>query len=93
MVQFARLLRRLKNKIPVDFKYKEPPTVIYTRSPTIGAKIFNYKQTIESIKSEDSKSEEFFCNCKDSKFVDNHHKQVVTGDLRIMQMKNSEIFY
>ena len=68
LVQFSRLLRRFHNKIPEDFKYKEPPTVIYTRSPTIGRKIFNYKQTIESIKTSDWKSENFSCNCKDSKF-------------------------
>src|SRR5215469_1135090 len=49
LVQFARILRRFQDKIPADFKYKEPPTVIYTRSPTIGQKIFNYKQTIESM--------------------------------------------
>ena len=87
MVQFSRLLRRFHNKIPEDFKYKEPPTVIYTRSPTIGRKIFNYKQTIESIKTSDWKSEMFSCNCKDSKFVDNHHKHVITGDLRIIANK------
>ena len=90
MVQFARLLRRFKNKIPVDFKYKEPPTVIYTRSPTIGAKIFNYKQTIESIKTSDCKSQSFSCKCKDSKFTDDYHKHVVTGDL---QIENFEIYY
>jgi len=87
LVQFSRLLRRFHNKIPEDFKYKEPPTVIYTRSPTIGRKIFNYKQTIESIKTSDWKSEMFSCNCKDSKFVDNHHKHVITGDLRIIANK------
>ena len=65
LVRFARILRRFKNKIPEDFKFKEPPTVVYTRSPTIGQKIFNYKQTIESIKSEDWKSENFSCHCKD----------------------------
>ena len=87
VVQFARLLRRFKNKIPVEFKYKDPPTVIYTRSPTIGAKIFNYKQTIESIKTDDWKSKILSCKCKDSPFVDNNHKHVVTGDLRIIANK------
>ena len=84
LVQFARLLRRFKNKIPEDFKYREPPTVIYTRSPTIGTKIFNYKQTIESIRTGDWKSKIFSCKCKDSKFVDSYHKHIVTGDLRII---------
>ena len=69
--------------IPEIFKYKEPPTVIYTRSPTIGTKIF-YKQTIESIRTGDWKSKNFSCKCKDSKFTDDHHKHVVTGDLRII---------
>ena len=88
MVQFSRLLRRFQNKIPQDFKYRDSPTVIYTRSPPIGQKIFNYKQTIESIKTSEWKSKKnFSCDCQESKFVDNHHKHVVTGDLRIITNK------
>ena len=87
LVQVARVLRRLQNKIPEDFKFREPPTVIYTRSPTIGQKIFNYKQTIESIQTDDWKSDDFSCSCKDSKFIDGHHKHVITGDLRIIANK------
>ena len=86
-MQFARILRRFQNKVPEDFKFKESPTVIYTRSPTIGQRIFNYKQTIDSIKSNEWKSENFSCNCKDSKFVDSFHKHVITGDLRIIANK------
>jgi len=83
LIQLARLLRRVK----IKFQDKEPPTVIYTRSPTIGQKIFNYKQTIQSLHTQDWKSDIFTCNCKDSKFVDDHHKHVVTGDLGIIENK------
>jgi len=87
LIQVARLFRRLKDKIPGDFKFREPPTVIYTRSPTIGQKIFNYKQTIQSIHTGEWKSDLFSCKCKDSKFMDGHHKHIVTGDLRIVENK------
>jgi hypothetical protein len=33
------------------------------------------------------KSKTFPCNCKDSKFNDDHHKHIVTGDLRIIENK------
>ena len=87
MVQLARILRRYKDKIPEDFKFKDPPTVIYTRCPTIGQKIFNYKRVIDAIHSKDWKSDHVSCHCTDSKFIDKHHKHIVTGDLRIIANK------
>ena len=87
LIQLSRLLRKFKNKVPNDFKFREPPTVIYSRSPTIGQKIFNYKQTVKSIQTGDWKSDLFSCKCNDSKFIDGHHKHVVTGDLRIIANK------
>ena len=50
LIQVARLVRRYKDKIPGDFKFREPPTVIYTRSPTIGHKNFQL-QTNDTINS------------------------------------------
>ena len=64
--------------IPINFKYREIPTIIYKRSPTIASKIFNYKQTVKEIPDNfmDAKNE---CKCCDSQFCDPIHGHVVTG--------------
>ena len=39
------------------------------------------------IESKDWKSDHVSCHCTDSKFIDKHHKHIVTGDLRIIANK------
>ena len=84
-VNIGQLLHKVTDTIPTTFKNREPPTVLYLRSRTIGRKIFNYKQTVEELKTKNWKAEDFPCNCKESKMCDPHHGHIVTGDLEFIQ--------
>ena len=66
------------------------PSVLHKLEPTIRNKIFNYRQTIDEINFSDATlldTNVDDCDCKDSPFVDHHHKHIVTGDLRIIKHK------
>ena len=74
-----------------DLQTKENiPVVTYNLGNTIRNKIFNYKQTVESIFINDNNSVcTGACNCHSSNFVDKDHGHVITGDLKII--KNSKL--
>ena len=64
------------------------PSVLHKLEPTIRNKIFNYRQTVIDINGTDMQTygtgiKE--CSCSDSPFIDDHHKHVLTGDLRIVK--------
>ena len=67
---------------------KLTPTVVYKLNPSIRSKLFNYKETVNSINTEDG---ETFgtgiinCECSNSTFCDPTHSHIITGDLRIIQ--------
>ena len=48
-VNIGSLLHKVNDAIPKNFKLNSVPTVIFTRSSTIGSKKFNYKKTIEDL--------------------------------------------
>ena len=60
-------------------------------TPTIRNKIFNYKETVESINTDDLDT---FgtnlpsCQCQDSPFVDPDHGHIMTGDLSFVKNKH-----
>ena len=61
------------------------PVVTYSLSNTIRNKIFNYKDTVESINITNINS--YIpepCDCHNSEYIDKDHKHVLTGDLRIV---------
>ena len=74
-------------KLPSALQQDEVPSVVYSLSNTIRNKIFNYKDTVNSIDTNDLGT---FgtgitdCDCHNSQFVDEHHGHIVTGDLRII---------
>jgi hypothetical protein len=74
-------------KLPTALQQEEVPSVVYSLSNTIRNKIFNYKDTVDSIDTNDF---ETFgtgitdCECQNSQFVDENHGHVITGDLRII---------
>ncbi len=59
--------------------------LLYQRSKSIGSVIFNYKDTINEVKTSDWKLDDSICNCRNSVFCDPHHQHIVTGDLRIIK--------
>ena len=66
----------------------ETPTVVYKLNASIRSKLFNYKETVNAIDTEDG---ETFgtgiidCGCSNSTFCDPTHGHIITGDLRIIQ--------
>ena len=64
------------------------PSVLHKLEPTIRNKIFNYRQTVEAIDfSDPSTFRDMECDCANSPFLNDHHKHIVTGDLRIIENK------
>ena len=63
------------------------PVVIYRLYPSIRSKIFNYKETVANIDTNDNVS---FgtgiqqCQCRDSIFCDQNHGHIITGNLQII---------
>ena len=61
--------------------------VTYKLRNPIRNKIFNYKETVQSIKFENGEVslDQYLCECSGSEFCDPHHQHITTGDLRIVE--------
>ena len=60
---------------------------MYTLEGTIRNKIFNYKQTVTDIDTNDPVTYGTgleSCDCESSEFCDPHHGHILTGDLRVI---------
>ena len=69
-------------------KSEEVPSVVFNLTSTIRNNIFNYKETVDAIDSNDTDSYGTGineCECHNSPFIDSNHDHIVTGDLRIIQ--------
>jgi hypothetical protein len=85
-ISLSSIFRKHAECIPSSFKCKDVPTVLYRRTKTIGSTIFNYKDVVDSVITDDWKVDNSHtCDCKDSKFRDPYHKHIVTGDLRLIE--------
>ena len=92
-LQFLRLNNILhdedvKSKLPAQFRDDEDPSVVYRLTSTIRNKILNYKDTVSNIDIHDADTFGtglHTCDCSTSEFVDQHHKHVLTGDLKIIE--------
>ena len=74
--------------LPKPLQKDEVSSVVYSLGSTIRNKIFNYKETVNSINTEDVETHGTgiaSCDCHESEFVNGHHGHVVTGDLRIIR--------
>ena len=93
MVKLNKILRKphITSKLPENLLTEDPPSIVYSLSPTIRNKLFNYKETVESIDITDSLtygagfSE---CDCQYSDFADPDHGHIITGDLRFIENQN-----
>ena len=54
-IQLKTILRKpsVMTKLPESFQEDDPPSVVYSLTSTIRNKIFNYKETVDSINTED----------------------------------------
>ena len=84
MINLSGILRsrRVKDTIPVFFEHRDPPTVSYKYTKTIGPSVFNFKKVTENINlaSNDCTT----CNCSSSAYLYQPLGHVVTGDLSII---------
>ncbi len=87
-MNITRLLHKVSDAIPESFKHNSSPTVLFTRSPSIGSKIFNYKKVVEEV-TKDWDANDHTCACSSSPLCDQHHGHIVTGDLR--RITNSKL--
>ena len=86
-VNLSSIFKKLEHLVP-DSLQSKTPTLIYQRSRTIGSKVFNYKETVDTVITKDwSEDTSFVCDCASSSFCDSHHGHIVCGDLRIIKNK------
>ena len=68
-VKLASIFRKYADCIPSHFSSADPPTVLYRRSKQIGSTIFNYRQVVDDVITNDWKSNNSHtCNCAKSAF-------------------------
>ena len=75
--------KEVEEKMPIEEEVV--PSVIYRYTPTIRAKIFNYRKTTENLNIQEWLSCNHSCECQGSPFKDQHHGHIITGDLTIIQ--------
>ena len=88
-IQLKSILRKpsVISKLPEKLQ-EDSPSIVYSLTPTIRNKIFNYKDTVESINTDDI---ETFgtnlpsCQCQNSPFIDFDHGHIMTGDLKFVK--------
>ena len=87
-INIANILNHkyVNSKIPPYFEYKEPPLISYSYSKSIASKIFNYKQTLQSIDIKNFNPPP--CSCSTSLFNYSPVGHVITGDLNIISNSN-----
>jgi len=85
-VRLSSIFRKHLKSIPSTFQSKEPPTVLYSRSSHIGYTIFNYKDVVDSVITDDWKEDNFYtCNCSKSAFCDPPYGHIVTGNMKVIE--------
>ena len=63
------------------------PIVTYKLTPPISTKFFNFNKLVNNLDLDLllTKPDSLPCKCNNSPFADRCHKQIVTGDLRIIR--------
>ena len=72
--------------IPAYFKNQSPPIISYSYSFPIAPKIFNYKNVLQGLNTENITRNPSACSCKASEFCYNPAGHVITGDLNIVRI-------
>ena len=70
-VHLSSIFRKHLDSIPSTFQSKDPPTVLYSRSSNTGSTIFNYKDVVNSVITDEWKEDNsYVCNCSKSAFCE-----------------------
>ena len=81
MINLGRILRQpnVDLKLPnLGTSPSETLIIVYKLCPTICSIVFNYKETIQDLNTEEWMKNNQSCDCSTNKFQDSHHKHVVT---------------
>ena len=90
-VNLSNILRhkKVQSCIPEYFKSKSTPRISYTYTPTIASKLFNYKQTLQSLDIDHLILNPPTCSCSSSPFNYSPAGHIITGDVDIV--KNEDL--
>ena len=79
----------IKNGLRKSLWKDEILSTVYILSNTIRNKIFNYKNTVNNISTNDTRTygtNTISCNRTNAKYLNHHHEYIITGDLRIIEI-------
>ena len=79
--------KNVKKSLPTQFNKTEQISTVYTLTKTIRSKIFNHKDFIKTLDTNDilDNLNNLPCNCITSPFTDPNHGHIATGDISIVQ--------
>ena len=69
----------------VSFKDKEPPIISYQYTNTVANKLFNFSSTLANLDIMNYLSNPQHCQCNTSKFCNEPHGHVITGNLMVIE--------
>ena len=85
MLNLGRILYNKNIKYAFPLENSEHPRIVYKYTKSVRNKIANYRQTVQSAIYDEWVSQEGRCDCRNSRFKDDHHGHIITGDLNIIQ--------
>ena len=77
--------KRFQSCIPEYFKSKSTPCIFYTYTPTIASKLFNYKQTLQSLDIDHLTLNPLMCSCSSSPFNYSPAGHIISGDVDVVE--------
>ena len=78
--------KKVTSTIPAYFKNQSPPIISYSYSSPIAPKIFNYKNVLQGLNTENITRNPSVCSCKALEFCYNTAGHIITGDLNIVRI-------
>ena len=86
-INLPQLLRSqsVMDKILAYFKDKEPPIIFYQCTNTVANKLFNFSSTLSNLDITNYVSNPQHYQCNTSKFCNEPHSHVITGDLMVIE--------
>ena len=78
--------RKVTSTIPAHFKCQSPPIISYSYSSPIAPKIFNYKNMLQGLNTENITRNPSACSCKASELCYNPAGHIITVDLNIVRI-------
>ena len=85
--------KKVTSTILAYFRNQSPSIISYSYSFPIAPKIFNYKNVLQGLNTENITRNPSACSCKASEFCYNPVGHVITGDLNIVRISKLREFF